>query len=147
MTDATLALARVAIAERNGRLDAYATVVPGPRKEVIALDVMRARPGAARGLLDALGATLLTWTRQEGYQWLSFGLTPPAGEDLARLSTLWPKVARVLPAAAEPGDVVNGIRAWRQKFDPVWDPRYVVYPGGVPLAGVLSDVSALIVGG
>jgi phosphatidylglycerol lysyltransferase len=146
-TPATLARTRVAIAEKGGRVEAFATVWPGPRRQEIALDVMRARPGAPRGVLDALGTTLITWARQDGYQWFSFGLTPPADDDVAGLTALWSRIARALPTPAEPGDMVQGIRAWRQKFDPVWDPRYVVYPGGVPLPGVLADVSALILRG
>ena len=41
----------------------------------------------------------------------------------------------------------RGLRAYKDKFDPVWDPRYLAYPGGLALPRILADVSALIAGG
>ena len=41
----------------------------------------------------------------------------------------------------------QGLRAFKDKFDPVWEPRYLAYPGGLRLPRVLADVSVLIAGG
>ena len=41
----------------------------------------------------------------------------------------------------------QGLRAFKEKFDPVWEPRYLAYPGGLSLPRVLADTSALIAGG
>jgi phosphatidylglycerol lysyltransferase len=41
----------------------------------------------------------------------------------------------------------RGLRAFKQKFDPQWEPRYLVYPGGLSLPRIVADVSALIAGG
>jgi hypothetical protein len=39
------------------------------------------------------------------------------------------------------------LRAYKQKFNPVWTPRYLAYPGGLTLPRILVDASALIAGG
>ncbi len=41
----------------------------------------------------------------------------------------------------------QGLRAYKEKFDPVWEPHYLAYPGGLALPRVLADVTALIAGG
>ena len=41
----------------------------------------------------------------------------------------------------------QGVRAYKSKFDPVWQPRYLAYPGGLALARVVTDVASLIAGG
>ena len=41
----------------------------------------------------------------------------------------------------------EGLRDYKQKFDPVWEPRYLACPGGLALPQVLLNVSALISGG
>ena len=41
----------------------------------------------------------------------------------------------------------QGLRAYKEKFNPVWQPRYLAYPGGLWLPRVLADVSALVAGG
>jgi phosphatidylglycerol lysyltransferase len=41
----------------------------------------------------------------------------------------------------------EGLRRYKEKFAPVWEPRYLATPGGLQLARALYDVSTLIAGG
>jgi lysylphosphatidylglycerol synthetase-like protein (DUF2156 family) len=41
----------------------------------------------------------------------------------------------------------RGLRAYKDKFSPDWDPNYLAYPGGLRLPRILADVSALVAGG
>ena len=41
----------------------------------------------------------------------------------------------------------QGLRRFKERFHPSWEPRYLAYPGGLALPRVLADVSALIAGG
>jgi phosphatidylglycerol lysyltransferase len=63
------------------------------------------------------------------------------------VSPLWVKVGRFVYGHGESFYNFQGVRAYKQKFDPVWEPRYLAYPGGLALPRVLADVSALIAGG
>ena len=41
----------------------------------------------------------------------------------------------------------QGLREYKEKFDPVWEPRYLASPGGLALPRVLANVASLISGG
>ncbi len=41
----------------------------------------------------------------------------------------------------------QGLRAYKEKFNPVWQPRYLAYPGGLGLPRVIADAAALVAGG
>ena len=41
----------------------------------------------------------------------------------------------------------QGLRQFKEKFHPEWRPKYLVYPGGVILPRVLTNVTALVSGG
>ena len=38
----------------------------------------------------------------------------------------------------------QGLREYKEKFDPVWEPRYLASPGGLRLPRILADVTTLI---
>ena len=41
----------------------------------------------------------------------------------------------------------QGLRAFKDKFNPEWESHYLAYPAGSRLVRMLADVSALIAGG
>jgi phosphatidylglycerol lysyltransferase len=41
----------------------------------------------------------------------------------------------------------KGLREYKNKYDPVWEPKYLASPGGLALPRVLANVAALIGGG
>ena len=38
----------------------------------------------------------------------------------------------------------EGLRQYKQKFDPVWQPKYLASPGGLALPRILTDLARLI---
>jgi phosphatidylglycerol lysyltransferase len=41
----------------------------------------------------------------------------------------------------------QGLRTYKGKFDPVWQPKYLAAPGGLTLPRTLTDISSLTSGG
>jgi phosphatidylglycerol lysyltransferase len=89
----------------------------------------------------------MTWGKAEGYRWFSLGMAPLSGFEQSPVAPPWTRLGSFL---YEHGDVFyhfHGLRAYKQKFHPQWEPRYLVYPGGFRLPRILADVSALVAGG
>ena len=41
----------------------------------------------------------------------------------------------------------QGLRAYKEKFHPLWKPHYLAYRGGLMLPRILADVAVLVAGG
>jgi phosphatidylglycerol lysyltransferase len=63
------------------------------------------------------------------------------------LAPLWNRLGALLFRHGEHFFNFQGLRAFKDKFDPVWEPRYLASPGGLAVPLVLTDVAALISGG
>ncbi len=137
----------MALMEREGRVEAFANLWPSERRIELSMDLMRYRTSAPTGIMDALLVAILQWGRDGGYQWFSLGMAPLSGLEESPVAPLWSKLGRFVYGYGETFYNFKGLRAYKDKFDPVWDPRYLAYPGGLALPRILADVSALIAGG
>lgn len=137
----------VATVEREGRIVAFANLWPGPQKEELSVDLMRFDERAPRDVMEALLVHLMMWGKQQGYQWFSLGMAPLSGFETSPVAPLWNRLASFLYAHGEAVYNFQGLRAYKEKFNPVWEPRYLAYPGGLRLPRILADVSALVAGG
>ena len=136
-----------AIIERNGSIEAFATLWPGPGAVELSPDLMRHRADAPAGVMDALFGRVMLWGRDQGYHWFNMGMAPLSGIDGVRRADTWSRLSQFVYRHGEPLYNFQGLRSYKEKFHPVWEPRYLAYPGGLALARVLADVTALVAGG
>ncbi len=137
----------VAVIEQGDRIVAFANLWEGPRHEELSIDLMRYDRRAPRDVMDALLVHLMLWGKGEGYRWFQLGMAPLSGFERSSIAPSWSRLASFVYAHGEPVYNFQGLRTFKNKFDPVWRPRYLAYPGGLRLARVLADVAALIAGG
>ena len=137
----------VAIVRAEGDVVAFANLWPTATREELSVDLMRFGPDAPRGTMDYLFIKLMLWGRAEGYRWFNLGMAPLSGLENRALAPLWHRMGSFLFRHGESFYNFEGLRRYKDKFDPVWEPRYLASPGGLHLPRVLLDVSTLISGG
>ena len=137
----------VAVIERNGRIEAFANLWLGADKEEMSIDLMRYHRDAPKGVMEALFVHLMQWGHQAGYRWFALGMAPLSGFEASPTASLWNRLGAFLYEHGEAVYNFQGLRAYKEKFNPVWDPHYLAYPGGLRLPRVMADVSALVAGG
>jgi phosphatidylglycerol lysyltransferase len=145
--DTCLARFPVAVVEREGRIVAFANLWPGPDNHELSIDLMRYHSDAPKNTMEALLVNLMMWGRNEGYRWFALGMAPMSGFERSAVAPLWARMGAFL---YEHGNAVynfQGLRAFKEKFNPEWSPSYLAYPGGLSLPGILADVAALVAGG
>lgn len=137
----------VAVIERAGRILAFANVWPGGHREELSVDLMRHRSDAPPSVMETLFVHVFKWGHEHGYQRFALGMAPLSGFEASPVASLWNRLGGFLYEHGEAIYNFQGLRAFKEKFNPVWEPRYLAYPGGLRLPRILADVSALVAGG
>jgi phosphatidylglycerol lysyltransferase len=137
----------VGVIERGGVIQAFATLWPGAPGSELSVDLMRFAADAPKNVMEALLVHVMVWGRGEGYRRFSLGMAPLSGFERTAGAPRWQKVGAFVYEHGEALYGFQGLRAFKEKFGPEWEPRYLACPGGLALPRILADVSALIAGG
>ena len=143
-----LARLPVAVVRRGTQPVAFANLWVGEKRAEIAVDLMRYDAETApSAVMEYLFTRLILHGKEQGYRWFSLGMTPLAGFPENRLAPLWNRMGSFLYNHGEHFYNFQGLRRYKTKFGPEWEPRYLASPGGLRLPSVLLHLSALISGG
>ncbi len=137
----------VAVVRDERRVLAFANLWQSGGRAELSVDLMRHVPDAPNGTMDFLFSEVMLWGRGLGFGWFDFGVAPLAGLESGQDPALWRKVGTLLYRHGEHFYNFRGLRSYKDKFGPVWTPRYLASPGGAALPIALLDVTALIAGG
>ena len=138
----------VAVVKKADAIIAFANLWQSAALEELSIDLMRYHPGSApRGVMDFLFIQLMHWGREQGYRWFDLGMAPLAGLEDRSLAPLWNRLAAFLSRHGEHFYNFQGLRQYKDKFDPAWEPRYLGSPGGLALPAILTHLAQLISGG
>jgi lysylphosphatidylglycerol synthetase-like protein (DUF2156 family) len=137
----------VAVVRDDHRVLAFANLWQSGGREELSVDLMRHIPDAPNGTMDLLFSEVMLWGRERDFRWFDFGVAPLAGLESGQDPALWRRVGTLLYRHGEHFYNFRGLRSYKDKFGPVWTPRYLASPGGPALPIALLDVTALIAGG
>ncbi len=132
---------------RDNRIVAFANIWRSGGMNEMSIDLMRYLPGVSKVLMDALFVRLLLYAREQGYRWFNLGAAPLSGLAGHALASRWNRMATFVFRHGDDFYHFEGLRAFKQKFSPVWTPQYLACPGGLNIPQVLLDLNALISGG
>lgn len=137
----------VAVVRRADRIVAFANVWPSEARVELAVDLMRYDASAPRGVMEYLFTQLMLWGRAEGYETFSLGMAPLSGFEHRRLAPLWNRFGALLFRHGEHFYNFQGLRSFKDKFDPRWEPSYLASAGGLTTPLVLTRIASLVSGG
>lgn len=128
----------LAVIDDDERIVAFVNLLPTYRSTIGNFDLMRRRPDAPNGVMEALFVAMIERCREQGMSGLDLGLAPLANVDDDSIA------GRALRAVYERGNNVfnfEGLRAFKQKWDPVWEPRYVCYESDADLTTLAAAIT------
>ena len=136
-----------AVVLKQGEIIAFVNLWCGADKDEISIDLMRYLPGSPDGLMDYLFCQLLLWAKQEGYNWFSLGMAPLSGLAEHTLGRRWNQAVTFVFRYGGHFYNFQGLRRYKEKFKPDWQPKYIVCPGGIVVPHILVNLISLISGG
>ena len=119
-----------------GYIDAFANIIPEYQAREASIDLMRHRKQADRGQMDFLFVSLFEWAKEQGYATFNLGLSGLAGMGENPTD---PTIERALHYIFEHVNQFynfKGLHEFKAKYDPIWSPRYLVYPSAASLPAV-----------
>ena len=120
-----------AVVRLNGSIVAFANLWVAPVGRELSVDLMRHKREAPKGVMDYLFTELMLWGKTRGYEWFNLGMAPLSGLEQHALAPMWHKLGRLIFRHGESFYNFEGLRNYKEKFDPEWRPRYIACPGGM----------------
>lgn len=136
----------VALVRQKGRIVAFANLWCGAGRQELSIDLMRFDGQAHKGVMEYLFISLLLWGQQQGYRFFDLGMAPLSGLENRPFAPLWHRIGAVVFQHGEHFYNFEGLREYKEKFSPIWEPRYLAGPGGLALPRILINIATLISG-
>jgi len=100
----------------------------------------------APSVMDFLLVSLFLEGKAAGYQRFNLGMAPLSSVGEQRGAHARERLARLLFQRGEQWYNFQGLRQYKEKFDPEWVPRYMAYQDAWEWPVAIAHVSALIAG-
>ena len=113
----------------KGKILAFANIMPNPNKTWATIDLMRfERENAPSGIMDFLFLKLFLYFKDQGKIYFELGMAPLSNVGINANSFVEEKLAYLVYKFGYKFYSFEGLRAYKEKFSPSWEPVYLSYP-------------------
>lgn len=134
----------MALVYLNDELVAFSNVWASAAKIEFSVDLMRYEPSlSGSNIMDFLFTELLQWGKQQGYQLFNLGMAPMSGLTDRALVPFWTKLAKTVYKKGNKFYNFQGLRRYKDKFNPRWEAKYLICYGGLSLPVVVGSLVTL----
>ena len=123
--------------DRHGKVSGFLTFVPMYNLDQVSPDLMRYRPLSPTGIIDLLLVESARHYSEKGFSKMNLGLAPLAHITPEEKAAWTDKAIKVI---AESMPNLRGLYLFKEKYNPVWEPRYMAYPGALTLPRIALAV-------
>ena len=128
------------VESQEGEIVAFANIIPEYQKNEITIDLMRKLNNAEHGVMEFLFVSLFQHYKELNYDGFNLGLSALAGLETSRSSRLEGSLDYLYEHLNRFYNF-QGLHGFKDKFNPRWESRYLIYPS---LAALPDVVVALI---
>jgi len=139
------------VLDAQGAVVAFANVLAGPRGGEMTVDLMRHldpdKQQGLRGAMEYLFLSLMLQAKGHGFSRFNLGMAPLAAVGELKWARPIERLAHRFVSYGEAWYNYQGLRRFKEKFDPAWEPRYLAYPRPWDWPLAVTSATLLISGG
>ena len=124
----------------DGQIIAFANIIPSYNMPEGNFDMVR-YTGELHGLSDFLHVALINYFREQGRPGMNLGLAPFSGIERGEARSPIGRAMQLLYSYGGFFFRAKGLREFKGKFRPRWEPRYLVYGSDLQLPGIALAVA------
>lgn len=128
------------VRSEDGRITAFANLVPEYQANETSIDLMRHRVEAEHGTMEFIFASMFQWAKEQGYATFSLGLSALSGTGERSDDPAVDRAIHYLFEHLNRFYNFKGLHEFKEKFHPDWQPRYLIYPGAASLPSVVTAI-------
>lgn len=130
----------ILVRNTDGGAEAFANIVFEFQADEATIDLMRYRPGSQNGLMDYLFVSVLLWAQESGLATFNLGFSPFTGIGKEPQASFIERGLHFIHNRAIRAPNFAGLHFFKEKFNPIWSPRYLIYPGWTRLPSVAIGI-------
>lgn len=138
---------KMAAIYHEGNIIAFASLLETESKASASIDLMRVTHHVPKLTMEFLMIGLILHYKQENYRTFSLGMAPLSGLQSCPETSVIQRLGDMIYRRGERFYNFQGLRLFKDKFGPRWEPHYIAAPGGLDLLVALVDITVLIAGG
>ncbi|MFB2865634.1 bifunctional lysylphosphatidylglycerol flippase/synthetase MprF [Aeromonas sp. MdU4] len=140
-----LTLSPAALVMHEGQIVGFANLWVSDNKESLSIDLMRySLDTGTAPIMDFLFVELLLWGKAQGYTSFNLGMAPMSGFNDHPLGSYWDRLGNTLFMRGSRFYNFQGLRRYKEKFSPHWEPRYLLCSSKLVLPRTLTHLITLI---
>ena len=113
--------------DHSGKMIAFCSLMPTYSNNAISVDLIRWLPELDLPLMDGLYLHMLLWSKEKGYKAFNMGMATLSNVGQLHYSYLRERMAGRVFEHFNGLYRFQGLRRYKEKYSPNWEPRFLVY--------------------
>ncbi|MGX7025247.1 phosphatidylglycerol lysyltransferase domain-containing protein [Vagococcus hydrophili] len=126
------------IRDKEGQVIAFASMMPAYVEGKISVDLIRWKEHDTIQMMDLLYLNLILWAKDNDYTVFNLGMAP-LSSTFEKSNSLLSTVTTSIYHNSSSLYSFKGLRNYKNKFKPNWQPRYLVYPRRLLVSQALAQ--------
>ncbi|WP_239256581.1 bifunctional lysylphosphatidylglycerol flippase/synthetase MprF [Listeria ilorinensis] len=132
------------IREPEGKIVAFATLMPAYNDQMTSIDLMRYGKDAPSGIMDVLFINLFEKAKSEGYRVFNIGMAPLANVGETKFAFLGERLAGLVYRYSQGFYGFQGLRRYKDKYVNEWVQKYVAFRKRSSIAFTMIQLMLLV---